>query len=1016
MAAASATPAAADERSASAEGLPRILNESAAESAWRLGKRAEEYNRHRELVTEAYFARQVIPEWPSDDNRDDAELGAVRYRDMRQISVLKDRVWRQRRRIWRGARSREQIQAARRQDAAIESWQTEGGGRRSVHAGVADAADSKALTPALERVWGSVEQRPPSAHRFAERYRGLYTLYAARPRETAFTRLRVSLPQRPLWTHVSQMAQLPVPPLSQVLKQLEWHATPFAPAAAEPELAAVIDAFRDESVDECSGAVLQEKLDLVSESGTPCWLEHLRRRRSLISRTPLPHTDGAICCSLALARGEQADLPARAAKLVSGLLMLRHYIAEGTFWPRQPPGPPAAAELNQSRRGSAMSAPRSPSRLGSKRGSRLFGALSAAQLGGMAGIFGGQMDDDSSRQQMGDTHRFALLFGSCRLPGATADELSVPSPDPEAPPSHHITIGTGDDIFSLCSLHAEAKTSDGQPIPLHTVRIEQALRSVLHSKGGRCNKGVSGTAAAAATAQSRDDAARLRQLLRESAPLNDAALTAIERSLFHVCIDRHTRPGNAAAAAAAVLACNPDGAAPWWGKSLQVVVFADGTAVLVGDGTLLDDHTVAETAAFASEFARRDWLREDTLWEWIADVEEKMGAPWRAITAAELFSPDQRTASGELLHAVHPLPPQLPTPDQCKRLLPLLDPWIRIGADIDSGATVVFHPDLPGCPDTVDEPPKGFLRQAGAWRATAKAVKKTAASLSAQLPHVAQQWRPEPSLLQLDASSTPKARCLPRELYQAEARVRALSVASPCVIGATVYGVGLQWMGSRRVRMKPTGLLECALHLTAHRLLLGAEMADETTVPHKIRVARKGFVDSGVDFVYVTSPTVRELCRAMLGTANRHFSRWETVRLLREAAGEIVTDVLDSQRDASALAHLAALAQLAPPRVAPRSSFFSHSKVRALYSAGLTTVELPAAYAQHVATFYTGQTEWPAVLSGGGGSGMGPLQVSHCTLQDRVEFTIAAPTSQRAHLFASLLRSTLLQLKEMLSG
>lgn len=174
-------------------------------------------------------------------------------------------------------------------------------------------------------------------------------------------------------------------------------------------------------------------------------------------------------------------------------------------------------------------------------------------------------------------------FNACRVPGGKADSVRLYTPAG----NHHILVIRRNRFFVVHVTNAE-----GDPLSVH--EIQRQLQGVIEQAGTR-DKGEEVRPVGVLTSLGRREWARAREQLVVDG--NEALLERAESAALAVCLDEsapHTRTEVARAL------WHGDGRNRHFDKSVQIVVFANGKAGLVGEHSMMDGMPVrSHSAIFA---------------------------------------------------------------------------------------------------------------------------------------------------------------------------------------------------------------------------------------------------------------------------------------------------------------------------------------------------------------------------------------------------------------------------------
>lgn len=187
-----------------------------------------------------------------------------------------------------------------------------------------------------------------------------------------------------------------------------------------------------------------------------------------------------------------------------------------------------------------------------------------------------------SRAQPGDhSEQDRRVFVTTRLPGIDQDTVSPAADRPATATSRHVVVFCRGQAFRLDVLDVH-----GRPFGIGEVqdRLATILKDAPQPSTPDDSIGWFTTAA-------RAEWARNRHELIAAHPSNATHLRSIETALFCLCLDT-AAPADSTRACEQLL--HGDGGNRWFDKSISLVVFADGSAGINAEHSMLDGITVAE--------------------------------------------------------------------------------------------------------------------------------------------------------------------------------------------------------------------------------------------------------------------------------------------------------------------------------------------------------------------------------------------------------------------------------------
>ncbi|MBO0767082.1 MAG: choline/carnitine O-acyltransferase [Solirubrobacterales bacterium] len=177
------------------------------------------------------------------------------------------------------------------------------------------------------------------------------------------------------------------------------------------------------------------------------------------------------------------------------------------------------------------------------------------------------------------------VFSTTRIPGLEQDTVRTPYSADWRDPSdaHHIVVFRRGHLFAMDVLDQQ-----GNPFPMRALTAE--LQSIITAGAEHA---PAGTSIGPLTTMARADWANARSALLACDEHNKHQLDMVERALFCLSLDDHT-PADPDAACHDLLA--GDSTNRFFDKALSLIVFADGTAGLNGEHSLLDGTSLLAAA------------------------------------------------------------------------------------------------------------------------------------------------------------------------------------------------------------------------------------------------------------------------------------------------------------------------------------------------------------------------------------------------------------------------------------
>lgn len=213
--------------------------------------------------------------------------------------------------------------------------------------------------------------------------------------------------------------------------------------------------------------------------------------------------------------------------------------------------------------------------------------LAAAAADYKVRLDAGLVPPDIRRGRPLSMHQHRFLFSATRVPGPDRDTVRGPwAAGDSSPAPRHIVVLCRGNIFRL-----DVLAPGGQPYP--PSRLVTALRTIRSAPPA-----PPGTSVGQLTTQARPDWAASRAALLARGPANARALDDVETALFCLCLEE-AAPSGPAHACDHLL--HGGSAGRWSGKSVSLVVFADGSAGISADRAGLDVATVLGLARALAE-------------------------------------------------------------------------------------------------------------------------------------------------------------------------------------------------------------------------------------------------------------------------------------------------------------------------------------------------------------------------------------------------------------------------------
>lgn len=192
----------------------------------------------------------------------------------------------------------------------------------------------------------------------------------------------------------------------------------------------------------------------------------------------------------------------------------------------------------------------------------------AYHLAIQSNTFPPEVQRDGSPLDMSLLKRF---FATTRVPGLERDRLLTFGPDE----SRHIVVIREGRMFAF-----DVVDANGSPLAFEDLVAQ--FRRVIEMADGAADEAPAPVAAL--TAVDRPTWARMRTRLSDS-PINRRSIDALERALFHICLDRGSHEDPTALGAAGLHGTPGN---RWFDKTLTLVIDADGRMVLHGEHSPVD--------------------------------------------------------------------------------------------------------------------------------------------------------------------------------------------------------------------------------------------------------------------------------------------------------------------------------------------------------------------------------------------------------------------------------------------